>query len=288
MKPGRTGPFDYSPIIRRPKLEWPNGKRLAFWVIPNFETFALNEKMPEGGSNIPNVYSWAKREYGNRVGAFRIMDVLSRYNIRATVALNSEVCDAAPALVEEAVKLDWEFMGHGESNTRRLSDAKSIDDERALIDRTLSRIEAATSVRPKGWLGPGLQETWNTLDLLAEAGLEYVCDWVIDDQPFLMRTTPRPMVSVPYGHDMGDKTAAHLCYSPDEFTRMMINTFDVLYREGAESGRVMPLSLHPYLTGVPHRIDSLDKGLEYICGHDDVWFTTGSEIAAHFLKTACN
>jgi len=284
MKPGRTGPFEYSPIVGRPKLEWPNGKRLAFWVIPNIETFALDEKMPEGGANIPNVFSWAKREYGNRVGIFRIMEVLSRYNIRATVALNSEVCDAAPAIIEEGLKLGWEFMGHGESNTRRLSDTKSIDEERALIGRTLSRIEAATCARPKGWLGPGLQETWNTLDLLSEAGLDYVCDWTIDDQPFVMETAPRRMVSVPYGHDMGDKTSAQLGYSPEDFTRMMIDTFKVLYRESAESGRVMPLSLHPYITGVPHRIGSLDKGLEYICRHDDVWFATGSEIVAHFLN----
>jgi peptidoglycan/xylan/chitin deacetylase (PgdA/CDA1 family) len=191
MKPGRTGPFDYSPIVRRPKLEWPNGKRLAFWVIPNIETFALDEKMPEGGANIPNVFSWAKREYGNRVGVFRIMKVLSRYNIRATVAPNSEVCEAAPAIIEEALKLGWEFMGHGESNTRRLSDATSIDEERALIDRTLSRIETATGLRPRGWLGPGLQETWNTLDHLVAEGCLYVADWVNDDQPYLFEIARR-------------------------------------------------------------------------------------------------
>ena len=285
MKTGRTGPFDYSPIVGRPKLEWPNGKRLAFWVIPNIETFALDEKMPEGGTNIPNVFSWAKREYGNRVGVFRIMEILSRYNIRATVALNSEVCDAAPAIIEEGMKRGWEFMGHGESNTRRLSDTRSVDEERALIGRTLSRIETATGVRPKGWLGPGLQETWNTLDLLAEAGLDYICDWTVDDQPFVMNTAPRRMVSVPYGHDMGDKTSLQLAYPPEVFTKMMIDTFNVLYSESAESGRVMPLSLHPYITGVPHRIDSLDKGLEYICRHEDVWFATGSEIVEHFLKS---
>jgi len=285
VKVGRTGPFRYSPIVGRPRLEWPNGKRMAFWVIPNIETFALDEKMPEGGANVPNVFSWAKREYGNRVGVFRIMQVLSRYGIRASVALNSEVCDAAPAVIEEALKLRWEFMGHGESNTRRLSDAKSVDEERAIISRTLSRIERSTGVRPKGWLGPGLQETWNTLDLLSEFGLDYVCDWTIDDQPFVMDTSPRRMVSVPYGHDMGDKTAANLNYPPEYFTKMMIDTFNVLYRESAENGLVMPLSLHPYITGVPHRIDSLDKGLEYICRHEDVWFATGSEIVEHFLKS---
>jgi peptidoglycan/xylan/chitin deacetylase (PgdA/CDA1 family) len=281
MQPGRTGPFPYSPIIHRPKLEWPNGKRLAFWVIPNIETFALNEKMPDG-PNIPNVFSWAKREYGNRVGVFRIMKVLERYGIRATVALNSEVCDAAPAVIEEGQRLGWEWMGHGESNTRRLSETKSIEEERALIKRTLDRIETATGKRPRGWLGPGLQESWNTVDLLSEAGIDYIGDWTIDDQPYVLETSPKTLVSIPYGHDMGDKTAEHLAYPPEVFTKMMTDTFDVLYREGADSGRVMPLSLHPYITGVPHRIDSLDRGLEYICRHEDVWFATGSEIVAHY------
>ena len=285
MRPGRSGPFPYSAIINRPKLSWPNGKRLAFWVIPNIETFALDEKMPEGGANIPNVFSWSRREYGNRVGVFRLMQVLARYNIRATVALNSEVCDAAPAIIDEGKKLGWEFMGHGESNTRRLSDTKSIEEERALIDRTLIRIEKATGVRPRGWLGPGLQETWNSIDLLAEAGIDYLGDWTIDDQPILLEASSKKLVSIPYGHDMGDKTAVgQLSYPPEYFTKMMIDTFNVLYREGADSGRVMPLSLHPYITGVPHRIDSLDKGLEYICRHEDVWFATGSEIVTCFLQ----
>ena len=285
MRPGRSGPFPYSAIINRPKLSWPDGKRLAFWVIPNIETFALDEKMPEGGANIPNVFSWSRREYGNRVGVFRLMQVLARYNIRATVALNSEVCDAAPAIIDEGKKLGWEFMGHGESNTRRLSDTKSIEEERALIDRTLIRIEKATGVRPRGWLGPGLQETWNSIDLLAEAGIDYLGDWTIDDQPILLEASSKKLVSIPYGHDMGDKTAVgQLSYPPEYFTKMMIDTFNVLYREGADSGRVMPLSLHPYITGVPHRIDSLDKGLEYICRHEDVWFATGSEIVTCFLQ----
>jgi allantoinase len=286
MKPSRTGPFPYSPIINRPKLLWPNGKRLAFWCIPNIETFALNERMPEGLSNIPNVFIWSRREYGNRVGVFRIMKVLARYGVRATVALNSEVCDAAPAVLEEGEKLDWEWMGHGESNTRRLSEAESPEQEHALIERTLARIEKATGKRPVGWLGPGLQESWNTLDLLSASGIEYVGDWTIDDQPYVLETFPRKMVSIPYGHDMGDKTAEQLAYPPETFTKMMIDTFNVLYRESAENGAVMPLSLHPYITGVPHRIDALDRGLEYICRHSDVWFATGSEIVAHYLKVA--
>jgi allantoinase len=279
MEPSTTGPFPYRPSIARPKLKWPDGKRLAFWVIPNIETFPLCEKMPDGLPVIPNVFSWSRREYGNRVGVFRIMKVLARYNLRATVALNSYVCDAAPAIIEEGLKLDWEFMGHGETNTRRMSDAKTIEEEREIIGRTLERIQIATGKRVRGWLGPGLQETWNTVDVLSEHGIEYVGDWTTDDQPYVISSNPKDLISIPYGHDMGDKTAVdHLSYPPATFTQMMVDTFNVLYRESHESGLVMPLSLHPYITGVPHRIDALDRGLEYICRHDDVWCATGSEI----------
>jgi allantoinase len=286
MQPSRTGPFPYTPIIKRPPLKWPNNKRLALWVIPNIETFALDEKIAEGSGKIPDVSAWAKREYGNRVGVFRLMKVMERYGVRGTVALNSEVCDAAPAVIEEGMRLGWEFMGHGESNTRRLSDAKSIDEERLMIRRTLDRIETACGKRPRGWLGPGLAETWNSVDLLAEEGVRYIGDWTIDDQPYLMTLAKQKLVSIPYGHDLGDKNAAtRWHYSPAEFTQMIIDTFNVLYRESAESGRVMPISLHPYITGVPHRIDSLDRGLAYICRHDDVWLATGSEIIDAYLNS---
>jgi allantoinase len=289
MKPSRTGPFNYLPIIKRPKLTWPNGKRLAFWVIPNIETFALNEKMPDGNPVIPNVFAWSRREYGNRVGVFRIMKILERYGIRATVALNSNVCADAPAVIEEGIRLGWEWMGHGETNTRKMSDCKSPEEEREVVLRTLDTIAQATGKRPIGWLGPGLQETWDTLDILSEQGIKYVGDWTCDDQPYSLNTAHGPLLSIPYGHDMGDKTAVdHLSYPPEFFMRMMIDTFNVLYRESADSGRIMPLSLHPYITGVPHRIDYLDRALEYISRHDDVWFATGSEIMEHYLGVYAN
>ena len=285
MKPNKTGPFPYIPITRRPKLKWPDGKRLAVWVIPNIETFALDEKMP-GSQKIPDVSAWSKREYGNRVGVFRLMKALSRFGIRGTVALNSNVCDAAPDVIDEAMKLGWELMGHGQTNTRRLNHTESVEEERELIGATVERIQRACGRRPRGWLGPGLQETWDSLELLSEAGIEFVGDWTTDDQPYQLTVASKRMVSIPYGHDMGDMNAimrGH--YSPAEFAQMMIDTFITLYRESWESGRVMPLSLHPFLTGTPHRIDGLNRGLEYITRFEDVWFATGSEIVDHYLKS---
>jgi peptidoglycan/xylan/chitin deacetylase (PgdA/CDA1 family) len=175
MKPSRYGPFPYSPIINRPPLRWPNGAQLALWVIPNIEFFALNEKVPAaaGGSSapVPDVPTWSSRDYGNRVGVFRLMEALDRHGIRATVALNSELCAEHPQIIEEGNKRQWEWMGHCESNTRRLNEAPPGDEPR-IIKNALATIERATGRRPRGWLGSGLQETWDTLDLLAALGRE--------------------------------------------------------------------------------------------------------------------
>jgi peptidoglycan/xylan/chitin deacetylase (PgdA/CDA1 family) len=291
MKPAPYGPFPYSPIIRRPKLAWPNGAQLALWVIPNIEFFSLTEKVPAGaggsGAPVPDVPAWSARDYGNRVGVFRLMQVLDRYGIRATVALNSELCGHHPEIIEEGRKRRWEWMGHCESNTRRLNEA-AAGEEAGIIQRALATIEKATGTRPKGWLGSGLQETWNTVDLLAAAGCDYVSDWTNDDQPYMMMLEGgKRLVAMPYSHEINDKPAFEKFHrTADEFKDMICRQFDVLYREGAESGRVMAIALHPYLTGVPHRIDAFDAALAHICRHERVWKATGAEIAHHFATQA--
>ena len=285
MEPRQYGPFPYQPIIDRAPLEWPGGARVAFWVIPNIEAFALDERMPDGPGLIPDVSAWGKRDYGNRVAVFRMMEVMARYGVRGTVALNSEVCDVCPRIVEECLKLDWELMGHCESNTRRLNDAESEEEAARIIHATLDRIERQTGKRPKGWLGAGRQETWNTLDCLVAEGCSYVVDWDNDDQPVLIDVGGRPLVAMPYGAGVSDLQAFTLHhYTPDDFERMIRRAFDVLYREGKENGRVAAISLHPFIIGVPHRIDALERALAYICAHDEVWLATGEEIVAHFLS----
>jgi len=291
MKPARYGPFPYSPIIHRPALKWPDGAHVALWVIPNIEFFALDEKVPPGsggtGVPVPDVPTWSARDYGNRVGVFRLMEVLEKHGIRATVALNSELCTEHPAIIKEGNKLKWEWMGHCESNTRRLNAAPPGEEPRIIKD-SLAVIEKATGARPRGWLGSGLQETWDTLDLLADNGLDYVCDWTNDDQPYIMSLdSDKTLVSVPYSHEINDKPAFEKFHrTADEFRDMICRQFDVLYREGAQSGRVMAIAIHPYLTGVPHRIDAFDAALGYISRHGKVWKTTGADIARHYRAQA--
>ena len=282
MKPQRTGPFPYIPIHQRPKLTWPGNARVALWVVPNIEFFPLDEEVPFGIGINPDVLGWSKRGYGGRVGTFRVMEVLARHGIRGTVALNSEVCDAYPQIVDETMKLGWEFMGHGESNARYV-DAMTPEEERRVIFSTFDRIEKYTGTRLRGWLSPGVRMTWHTLDFFAEAGCDFFCDFINDDQPYLMDAGGKGMVSIPYSSEIND-LSAFLQYNrtAEEFETMIRRQFDVLYREGEESGRVMAICLHPFLIGVPHRIDALDSALEYICGHEGLWRATGSEIVDHY------
>lgn len=291
MKPAPYGPFPYSPINRRPRYRLPGGARLALWVVVNIEFFALDKPMP-GDSNerpkptdhTPMVRHWAQRDYGNRVGVFRLMDVLEAHGIRATVALNSAVCDHYPQIVEECVKRGWEIMGHCRTNTERVTEVPP-EEERALIRESLDRIQRATGTRPVGWLGAGLQETWNTLDHLIAEGCTYVADWVNDDQPYVMDVGGRQIVSVPYSYELNDLAAiVRSKYTPDEFERMIRDQFDVLWREGGDSARVMAICLHPFLMGQPHRVGALQRALAFIDTFDGVWKATGSEIADGYLR----
>jgi len=272
------GPFPYSPIVGRPRLRWPGDARLAVWVIPNLEFFPLER--------LPDVMQWSVRDYGNRVGVFRLMQVLDRYRVRATVALNSDLCIHHPEIVEEGRARGWEFMGHNRTNAQRLTELEP-EEERRLIAEVMATIERATGERPRGWLSSGLQETPRTLGYLADEGCRYVCDWTNDDQPYAMTLEDgRTLLSIPYSVELNDKPAFERHHrSAGEFQEMICRQFDVLYREGEESGRVMAIALHPYLIGVPHRIGALDAALEYVCGHDGVWLATGREIADHFAAT---
>lgn len=291
MQPSSYGPFAYVPINRRKPWKWPNGARLALWVIPNLEFFHLGtplaghpwEKASE--YKAPTVRAWGQRDYGNRVGIFRLMDVLTKHGIRATATTNADICDFHPEIIEDAVKLGWEFMGHNKTNSTRLS-ALGPDEEKALIKYCLDKLQQATGKRPVGWLGSALAETWHTLDFLIDEGVRYVSDWVNDDQPYRMKVSGREIVYLPYSYEVNDSSQINYRFgSIDEFEQMIKRTFDVLYHEGAQSARVMAICLHPFMIGVPHRIGGLDAALKYICDHEGVWLATGSEIMQAYLQS---
>ncbi len=263
------GLFPFRAIPDAPKIIWPNGARVAVWVIPNVEHFHL-----EIGSPAPDVRNYSRRDYGNRVGLWRLMDVLTKHKIRGTVALNAEIGVYYPRIMQAMIDLDWELMGHGLTNSRIMS-GLDMDAERKLILDTRKVIED-WGRKMRGWLGPGLTETFNTPDLLKECGVEYVADWVNDDLPYRFNNG---LYSIPYSIELNDMPLFNNpSISIDDFKRRICDSFDVLYAEGATNGRVMGIALHPFLIGAAHRIKYLDEALSYIAGHDKVWFATGEEI----------
>ena len=261
--------FPYQAIVDRPPVVWPNGARVAVWVIPNIEHFHI-----EIGNQAPDIRNHSRRDYGNRVGVWRIIEVLAKHGVRGTVALNAEVGRFYPRIMEAVTKLQWELMGHGLTNSVLLT-GMSKDKEAAVIAEA-REIIGQWGQTMRGWLGPGLGETWHTLDLLREHGIQYVCDWVNDDLPYRMNNG---LYSIPYSIELNDMPLFNVpSIDIGEFERRIRETFDVLYEEGARSGRVMAIALHPFLIGVPHRIRTLDRALSYIASHGSVWFATGSEI----------
>lgn len=279
--PNKNPMFSYSSIRNRPKITWPSGANIAVWVIPNLEVFALNEVI-QGSNDVPNVPGYSRRDYGNRVGVFRIIDIMKHFGVRGTVALNANYFDYCPEVIEEVKLLGWELMGHNETNTIRLNDVDPLEEER-IIQNTSDKIKAFTGTAPVGWLGSGLTETWHTVENLCNSGYIYVSDWVNDDQPYLMDVNGKKLVSMNYSLELNDKPAFEQSKrTPDEFLDMIKRQFDVLYHEGSESGRVLGLALHPYLTGLPYRVNYLRDALAYMSSHEKVWFATGSEIAQHY------
>ena len=278
---------DYSPIIDRPVLKWPNNARVALWIAPNIEHY---EYLPDddGLRNPwprvphPDVQQYSYRDYGNRVGFWRMVEVLDEYNIKCCVSLNMAVLEHYPEIAEAMVKRDWDFMSHGIYNTIYLY-TYSEEQERAFYQDCIATLKRHTGKQLKGMLGPAITGTERTPDLMAEAGLIYHTDWLHDDQPVPIRVQSGKLISVPYSIELNDVPVFRSHFEGEYFVRICKAQFDQLYKEGAESGRVMCIALHPYLTGQPHRIKYLDEILSYIMAHDRVWQTTADEIAEYYI-----
>jgi len=291
MKPPPCLPNErvpYSAIVDRPKLELPRGARLAVWTIVNVEEWSIERAMPRtvlpppyGQPLLPDLPNWAWHEYGMRVGFWRFLEILEKFNIKATLAINGSVIKSYPRIAEAGLKAGWEFMGHGFVQRPM----HHVENQKESIVMTIEAIRSFTGKAPRGWESPGLTETYDTIDHLAEAGIEYVADWVLDDQPCLIRTATRPVVSVPYTVEMNDIAMMALQHHPsEEWLRRGIDHFDRLYQEGATSARVMAISLHPYISGVPHRIGYVEKLYEYILQRPGVMLWTGEQILDWYTK----
>lgn len=277
MQPDR---FDYSPIVDRPRIVWPNNARVAFWVSPNVEHY---EYTPPDRPDRPDVSGYSYRDYGNRVGFWRMLEVLDKHEIRCCVSLNEAVLEHFPEVRDAMVERDYDYMSHGIYNTRQITNY-TVEEEREFYRDIKATLLKYTGKELKGMLGPALSNTEQTPDLMAEAGLIYHTDWFHDDQPFPIKVKEGKLISLPYTIELNDVIVNSQGRDAKYFAQIIKDHFDVLYEEGAESGRVMCIALHPYWIGQPHRAGYLDEALEYILSHDGVWKTTADEIAEYYIE----
>jgi len=286
--------YAWSALPQRKKVNWPGGARIALWVVPALEWFPLDMKgkpfKPPGAmvTPYPDLRHYTLRDYGNRVGIFRVMKALDRFGIRASVAVNAAVAVRHPYLIKACVERGWEVIANGLDMDHLHYEGLPKDEERKLIEESLAILRRISGQKVRGWLSPARSESFATLDLAAAAGIDYVCDWVNDDMPYAMRTESRAIYSMPLSNDMDDHTIlVQNRHSEDAYMQQVCDQFDVLYKEAAtRGGRILALPLHPWVIGQPYRIGALERALTHIMENNDVWTATGADILDAFTAQA--
>ena len=272
----------YSAIVDRPPLRLPGGARIAIWTIVNLEVWDIGRPMarqvlpaPTGQVLLPDVPNWSWHEYGMRVGFWRFHKLFESLDIRPTLSINARVCEDYERVAAAARDSGWEFMGHAYDQ----GPIHKIDDQRAMIHRSMDILERFTGKRAKGWLGPGLTQTLETPDLLKEAGVQYIGDWVWDDEPSQIATTHGPLVTLPYTVELNDiPTMLVQHHESPYWVQRCKDSFDRLHAEGAERAKIMAIAIHPYISGQPHRIRYLEEVYDYCRQQEGVVFMNGEEI----------
>jgi len=279
----------YSSIITRPELTLPEGARLVVWPVINVEEWDINEPMaravlpsPQNANVVPDIANFGWFDYGLRIGFWRLKEVLDRHKIRATVSLNASICNNYPEIVQQSLDMGWEMLAH--SFIQRV--INSEQNERETIQRSIGTIEEFTGEKVRGWMGPGLAETFHTPDILAEEGIEYLADWCNDDQPYELKVKTGRLVALPYTLELNDIPIYIIQHhrSSEIFERAR-DQFDTLYHESTQGARIMCISTHPYISGVPHRIKYYEMIFDYVKQFEGVVFMTGSEILDWYNST---
>ena len=280
--------YDWSPIIKRGVLGWPENARVALCVIVNLEHMEWSQPPGSytvtlaGGSGprpFPDYARLSHREYGHRVGIFSVLDVLDGHGIKPTVAMDVLTAENYPFLVDHCLGRGCEIIGHGISVSRMITSRMSEQEEREYIQTSVEALKRATGGAPVGWLGPEYGESTRTPQLLAQAGVRYVCDWGNDEQPYPIKTHQGELLALPIMLELDDINALFdRRVRIDRYGEMLKECFDTMYHDGARSGRLLVLNLHPWLIGQPFRIGYLDDALSYIMGHQGVWAAAGSQI----------
>ena len=276
-----TGRWTYSALPQRPTGTWPNGARLAVVVCVGVESYRFGDGLTEDvlpGTPAPDLVNTAWRDYGNRVGAFRLFDRLAALGVRPAVLLNTDAYDEAPDVLAAARRIGAEIVGHGRSNSDTLA-GRSRQDERAYLAAVADRIRAEEGAAPGGWSSPWLAHTPSTIDLLAETGYRYLLDLRLDDQPVWLTTATRPLLAIPYAAEVNDSsTMIGRQASATEFAQMIVDEASELHAAAAERPLVLSIVLHSFITGAPFRLRQVARALETVVALPGVWLTTPGEL----------
>ena len=285
--------YDWSLLQRRAPVHWPDGKRVALWVTVAVEHFPLDDdgqpfKLPGAVTKpYPDLQTYTWRDYGNRVGIYRLMEAFDKFGITANWAVNGAVTEMLPGLMRDIDARGEEVIAHGWDMASLHFGGMDTDLERTRIDRTLNAISTAVSSPARGWLSPGKSQSLATPDLLAEAGIEYVCDWPNDDMPYPMHTEPKGLIAMPHSSEMDDYAIiVALKHHEASFAEQVLNQYHFLSREAdKDGGRILSLNLHPWVIGQSHRIGALEEILKKLTEQGDIWSASGSEILAYWRRS---
>ncbi|MDE0942091.1 MAG: polysaccharide deacetylase family protein [Alphaproteobacteria bacterium] len=285
--------YTWSQLHERPNVTWPNGARVALWVVTQLQWFPMDMKpgVPVPGGSVrpyPDYWNYTLRDYGNRIGVYRIFKVLDKLGINASVAINSALAERHPFLIEQINQRGWEVIANGLDMGHPLHSGMDEAEEAALIKGVLDSLRNLSGQPVRGWLSPIRSESFNTPDLAAANGIDYLCDWMNDDMPYAFETKSGTIHNMPHTTELDDQQILiNLRHTEQEYVDQLKDQFDCLYAESEKyGGRVMAINLNPWVTGQAYRIKALEKALSYITGHDGVWSATGADILDAFKAQA--
>ena len=288
--------YDRDNVFAREPLRWPGGARVAVWLMPLVEFFPLDMPLnvaPGGMTRpYPDYWNYTLRDYGNRIGIYRILRALDERGLKASVAFNSRAAARDRFLVSQVIRRGWEVVAMGVDMGRIHQGDTGRDVETRWVQESVRTLRQATGATVNGWLSPALSESFDTPDLVVAAGIDYLCDWMNDDLPYWMNVRlpagARQVAAMPHGHEISDlKLIGDYGHSATQYAEQVIDYFDFLYREAGEhGGRILSLPLHPWLIGVPHRIGALERILDHVTARAGVWPATGAEILASWRGQA--
>ncbi|MBT4042789.1 MAG: polysaccharide deacetylase family protein [Rhodospirillaceae bacterium] len=285
--------YPWSQLHERPNVTWPNGARVALWVVTQLQWFPMDMKpaVPVPGAMArpyPDFWNYTLRDYGNRVGVYRIFKVLDKLGLKSSVAINSALAERHPFLIEQVNQRGWEVVANGLDMGHIIHGEMDREEEAAMIKGVLDSLRKLSGQPVRGWLSPIRSESFNTPDIAAANGIEYLCDWLNDDMPYAFETKSGTIHNLPHTMELDDQQVlVTLRHTEQEYVDQLKDQFDCLYAESAErGGRVMAINLNPWVTGQAYRIKALEEALSYISGHDGVWTATGAEILDAFKAQA--